>query len=99
MDADGLLLMIALGAALLALWSYVRWPGAAPRSLRAAIVRVLVGFGLLQLGTVPVDAVAGTSTGLAVLALVGVVVPILTFAFLATLWIMRIFADTLKGYV
>jgi hypothetical protein len=98
-DEGGLLLGLALGAALLALWSHVRWPRAAPRSFRGAVLRVLVAFGLLQVGTVPLDAAAGTSTGIVVLAIVGVVVPLLTFAFLASLWIMRLFAETLKGYV
>jgi hypothetical protein len=98
-DGGGLLLPLALGAALLALWSYVRWPGAAPGSFRGAIVRALLAFGLLQLGTVPLDAAAGTSTGVVVLAVLGVILPVLTFAFLASLWIMRLFADALKGYV
>ena len=95
----GLLLTLALGAALLALWSYVRWPGAAPANLRGAILRVLLAFGLLQVGTVPLDAALGASTALAVLAVVGVIVPALTFAFLTALWIMRLFADALKGFV
>ena len=45
------------------------------------------------------DAAAGASPGMAVLAIVGVVAPVLTFAFLASLWIMKLFADELKGYV
>jgi hypothetical protein len=98
-DHGGLLLPLALGAALLALWSYVRWPGAAPRSFRGAIVRVVLAFGLLQFGTLPLGAAAGTSTGMVVLAVVGVILPVLTFAFLTSLWIMRLFADSLKGYV
>jgi hypothetical protein len=98
-DTGGLLLTIALGAALLALWCYVRWPGAAPSSLGGAILRALIAFGLLQVATFPLDAAAGASTGLAVLAVVGVIVPVLTFAFLASLWIMRFFADALKGFV
>lgn len=99
MDDGGLLLPLACGAALLALWSYVRWPGAAPRSFRGAILHVLLAFGLLQLGTLPLEAAAGSSTGVAVLALLGVILPVLTFAFLASLWVMRLFADALNGYV
>jgi hypothetical protein len=99
MDGGGLLVTIALGAALLALWSYVRWPNAAPSNVRGAVLRVLVAFGLLNVGVVPLDAAVGASTGLAVLAVVGVVVPVLTFAFLTALWVMRMFADALKGFV
>ena len=99
MDKGGLLTALALGAALLALWSYVRWPSIAPRSFRRAIVLVLLAFGLLQVGTVPLGAASGTSTMLAVFAVVGVIVPALTFTFLTALWVMRLFAESLKGYV
>lgn len=99
MDSSGLLGALSLGAALLALWSYVRWPGAAPASFRGAVVRVLVAFGLLQLGAVPLGSATGTSAALAVLALIGVIVPLLTFAFLTALWVMRLFAHMLRGYV
>ena len=99
MDASGMLGAISLGAALLALWSYVRWPGAAPASFRGAVVLVLIAFGLLQLGAVPLGSAAGASAALGVLAVIGVLVPLLTFAFLSALWVMRLFADMLRGYV
>jgi hypothetical protein len=99
MGIAGLLLAIAFGAALLALWCYVRWPGAAPGSLTGAVLRALLGFALLHVGAVGLESAAGASTGFAVLAVVGVVVPILTFAFLTSLWIMKVFADALKGFV
>ena len=98
MGSSGLLATISVGAAVLALWSYVRWPGAAPASLRRAVVRVLLALALLQVGAIPLGA-AGESAALAVLALVGVVVPLLTFAFLTALWVMRLFADLLRGSV
>ena len=99
MERSGLLVAISLGAAVLALWSYLRWPGAAPASVRGAVVRVVVAFALLQVGLVPLDSAGGASVALAALALVGVVVPLLTFAFLTALWMMRLFADMLRGYV
>ena len=99
MDGSGLLVAISLGAALLALWSYLRWPGAAPASFRGAVVRVVVAFGLLQIGALPLGAATGASAALAVFTLVGVVVPILTFAFLSSLWVMRLFADMVRGSV
>jgi hypothetical protein len=94
----GLLVGLAVGAALLALWCHVRWPGAAPGTLMGAVLRVAVGFALLQAGIVVLDRVVGTSLGVALLALVGVVLPILTFAFLTSLWVMKVFADALKGH-
>ena len=99
MDGSGLLIAVSLGAAVLALWSYVRWPGAAPASFRGAVVRVVVAFALLHVGAVPLGAAAGASAAVAVFTLVGIVVPLLTFAFLTALWVMRLFADMLRGYV
>jgi hypothetical protein len=34
---------------------------------------------------------------MAIAVVIGVVTPVLTFAFLAALWIMKIFADALRG--
>jgi hypothetical protein len=99
MGVAGLLLAIVGASALLALWSYLRWPKAAPSRFGDAIVRVIVAFVLLQVGTVALDAAVGASPAAAVFAVVGVVAPVLAFMFLAALWIMKLFADQLKGYV
>jgi hypothetical protein len=95
----GLLLAIVAASALLALWSYLRWPAAAPSKYGDAIVRVLVAFVLLQVGTFALDAAVGASPVAAVLAVVGVVAPVLAFMFLASIWILKLFAEQLKGYV
>lgn len=94
-----LLLAIVLSAAALTIWFHLRWPGAAPDGFVDAILRVLAGLALLQVGLFVLDAAVGASPGVAVLAIVGVVAPVLTFAFLASLWIMKLFADELKPYV
>jgi hypothetical protein len=95
----GLLLTTTLGAAVLALWCHVRWPGAAPTTIRGSIVRVLIGFAALHLSAAVLEWAAGVSVGAVIVSYVGVIVPVLTFAFLATLWVMKLFADALKGYV
>jgi hypothetical protein len=95
----GLLFALAVGAALLALWCHVRWPGAAPGSLGGAGLRVLLGFALLQVGVAVLERAVDASTGLALLAVLGVILPVLTFAFLASLWVLKLFADALKGSV
>lgn len=99
MSVAVLLLAIVVSAAALTLWFHIRWPGAAPKSFTDAIFRVLIGLALLQLGVVVLDAASGASAGVAVLAIIGVVAPVLTFAFLASLWLMKLFADQLKGFV
>jgi hypothetical protein len=94
-----LLIAIVVSAAALALWFHVRWPRTAPGGLGDAVVRVLLGLVLLQVGVFALDAAAGASTGFAVLVVVGIVAPFLAFMFLAALWIMKLFAEQLKGYV
>ena len=94
-----LLFALVVSAGALTIWFHLRWPGAAPKSFVDAVLRVLAGLALLQVGVFALDAAAGASPGIAVLAIVGVVAPVLTFAFLASLWLMKLFADELKGYV
>jgi hypothetical protein len=94
-----LLAAYTVGTALLAVWSYVRWPGAAPASLGRAILRMLAALLLLQLGLVALHAgvAASPGTAAAIALLVGTVVPVLTFAFLASLWFLKACADQLRG--
>ena len=99
MGVAELLVAIVTSSALLALWSYLRWPGAAPNKFTDAVLRLIVALALLQVGVFALDAAAGASHAAAVVAIVGVVAPILAFMFLASLWIMKLFADQLKGYV
>jgi len=98
LGSAGFVATLAVAAAVLALWCHVRWPGAAPASLASAVLRVLFGFALLQVGVVALEAASAASPSLAVLAVVGVVEPVLTFAFLSALWVMKVFADSLKGF-
>ena len=92
-------LTLAVAAALLALWCHVRWPGAAPAGFVAGALRLIAGFLLLQLGVLVLEAAVGVSFGMALLAIVGVVVPVLTFAFLTSLWVLKLFADSVRGYL
>ena len=99
MGIHGFVLTLAVAAALLALWCHVRWPGAAPASFVAGALRVAAGFLLLQFGVLVLEAAVGVSFGVALLAIVGIVVPVLTFAFLTSLWVLKLFADSLRGYL
>jgi hypothetical protein len=98
MGVHGFVLTLAVAAALLALWCHVRWPGAAPAGYLAAALRVIAGLLLLHVGVLVLEAAVGTSPGMALLAIVGVIVPVLTFMFLASLWVLKVFADSLRGY-
>jgi hypothetical protein len=99
MTGGQLLIAFTLGAAALALWSYVRWPGAAPVTMKGAIVRVVIALALLRVGVGVLDVGDRASPVIAILVVVGSVVPVLTFAFLASIWFMKVCADQMNGGV
>lgn len=97
MTAGQFLITLTVGTAALALWSYVRWPGAAPATMKGAVLRVLISVALLQVGAGALDLGVGASPFLAILVMVGTVVPVLTYAFLASIWFMKVLADQMGG--
>lgn len=99
MTANYLLMAFTVGTAALALWSYVRWPGAAPATMKGALLRILISLGLLQLGGVALDIGAEAVPSLALVVLVLAVVPALTYAFLASIWFLKVCLDQVRGAV
>lgn len=77
----------AVGAALLSLWIFIRFPNSGPRTFRSAGLVVVCAYGLLV--------VAGPATGVAqalagpVVALLVVYLPLLTFAFWSGIRLLR----------
>ena len=99
MTSGQLLIAFTVGTAALALWSYVRWPGAAPATMKGALVRVAIALVLLQVGATALDLGMDAAPSLAILVVVGSVVPVLTYAFLASIWFMKVCADQMHGGV
>jgi hypothetical protein len=99
MTAGELLITFMVGTAVLALWSYVRWPGAAPATMKGALLRIAIAFVLLQVGAGVLHFGVDAVPSLAILVVVGAVVPALTYAFLASIWLMKFCADQLNGRV
>lgn len=97
MTAGQLLMAFTLGTAVLALWSYVRWPGAAPQTMKGAAIRVVLALVLLQVGATALGFGVDAAPAFALAVVVGVVVPVLTFAFLASLWFLKVCADQVRG--
>ena len=99
MTTGQLLMAFTIGTAALALWSYLRWPGAAPSTMTGALVRAAGAFLLLQVGAAALGYGVEAAPGLA--AVVGVVVlvvvPVLTYAFLASIWFLKVCADQIRG--
>ena len=97
MTAGQLLMAFTVGTAALALWSYVRWPGAAPHTMKGAAVRVVLALVLLQVGAAALGFGVDAAPAFGVAVVVGVAVPVLTYAFLASLWFLKVFADQVRG--
>jgi hypothetical protein len=99
MTAGQLLMAFTLGTAALALWAYLRWPGAAPNTMKGAVIRIAVALLLFQVGAAALGLGDGAAPALAVIVVVGVVVPVLTYAFLASLWFLKLCADQVRGAI
>ena len=97
MTTDRLLMAFTLGAAALALWSHVRWPGAVPATMKGAVVRVVVALALMQVGAALLGFGVEAAPALALVLVVAVVVPVLTYAFLASIWFLKLCADQIRG--
>jgi hypothetical protein len=91
------LIAMTVGTAVLALWSYVRWPGAAPATMKGAVLRVALALVLLQVVAGALDLGVEAAPSLAILLLVGTVLPALTYTFLASIWFLKVCADQVRG--
>jgi hypothetical protein len=96
MTAGQFLAVLTLATAVLALWSYVRWPGAAPATFKGAILRMVLALALMQAAIGVLHAGVDAAPSLAVLVVIGAVVPVLTYAFLASIWFMKVCADQMR---
>jgi hypothetical protein len=91
-------LLLALGAAAIAVWTDVRFPALAPASLRACFVHAAVAFVALAIAPVAVEPMlSGAQLVARFVALFGVVFPVLVYAFLAFVWLAKPLASGLPG--
>jgi hypothetical protein len=87
LSANALALTYAVGAALLGMWVFLRFPSLGPRTVKAAFLLVGCAYGTL-LATGPATAATEALAGPAV-ALACAYLPILTFVFWAALNLLR----------
>lgn len=99
MSTGMLLMTFTLGTAALALWSYVRWPGAAPATMTGAVLRIALSLVLLNVGAGALEIGVDAAGFLAVIVMVVSIVPVLTYAFLASIWFLKVLADQIRGAV
>ena len=90
--------LLCTGAALLALWLVIRFPTRGPADMTKALLHVGVSVVLLQLVVPAIHAVADTGVPAAQFVVsFGIVLPALTYVFLAAAWVIRAAAGHLQG--
>ncbi len=84
-------LFVALGAVVIALWIDLRFPTLAPMSLRANFVHAAVAFVALAIVPVAIEPMfaPGQSLIVQLVGLLGIVFPVLVYAFLAFAWLVK----------
>jgi hypothetical protein len=90
MSSGTFVLALAIGAGLLAIWTHARFPGLAPERLGRTMLHTAASVLLLHLLPAVID------SGLSIqIALLGIVLPALTYAMLAAIWMLRLAQTTL----
>jgi hypothetical protein len=95
MGATGFGMVLAAGAAFVALWVDVRWAERRPESPMRRMGHSLAAYGLLRLASLATVHLGGDATPVAqrVAVLFLLFVPGLVYAFLAGIWVLRTLAD------
>jgi hypothetical protein len=96
MSIESFVLFLCVGSALLALWLVVRFPEAGPDDLTWAMLHVGISIVLAQL-TLPAIHLVADVPGARFVASFAIVLPALTYMFLAAAWLIRILAGRLQG--
>jgi hypothetical protein len=91
-------LLLCTGAAVLGLWIVVRFPDFGPSDVTKALLHVAVSIVILQLLVPAIHVVTGTGLPAAQLVVsLGIVLPGLTYVFVAAAWLIRATAGRLHG--
>jgi hypothetical protein len=65
--------------------------------MKGAALRVGIALVLLQIGVATLEIGIAAVPSLAVLVVVGAVIPVLTYTFLASIWFLKVCADQIRG--
>jgi hypothetical protein len=84
-------LLVTTGGSLLALWLYVRLGERRPQSLKGAIVHCVIALAALSATPIVMAQLLGTgmSHDQALVGLLGILLPAITYTFLATLYLFE----------
>jgi hypothetical protein len=76
--------MLSIGSALLALWIHVRFPKLAPEHVGKTLLHTGIAFALLRMMPSMIE-----SPVIALITIVVLVVPALSYALLCSIWMLR----------
>ena len=97
MTVPALTSAVAVGAAVLALWVDVRLAGRGPRALGPIALHLLLSLCLLHLTPVLQGAVVdGSSAVSKMTGLLGIVLPLLIYVFLSSIWAIKQLQSSLR---
>ena len=98
MSMTTFVLFLCSGAALLALWVVARFPDFGPDDVTKALLHVALSVVVLQLLVPAIHAVGATGLpGAPFVVSFGIVLPGLTYVFMAAGWLIRATAGRLQG--
>ena len=98
MSMTTFVLFLCTGAALLALWLVLRFPELGPDDITKALLHVAVSVVVLQLLVPAIHAVGATGLpGAQFVVSFGIVLPGLTYVFVAAAWLIRAAQARLQG--
>ena len=98
MSMTTFVLFLCSGAALIALWVVTRWPERGPEDMTRALLHVAASVVVLQLLVPAIHVVSATGVPAAQFVVsFGIVLPGLTYVFVAAAWLIRAAAGRLQG--
>lgn len=95
MSGHSAVMIIAIGTALIALWTHVRFPKLAPTEFRPALLHWIAAGLAVHLIPFTLESVSGPVKTMLALAIVGL--PALTYMFLAVIWFFSVLQGMLRG--
>ena len=97
MNPQLFVLVLAVGAGALALWTDVRFPKLGPQSMGGVLVNTMAAMIALKLVAGNIGLLTSGPPAAAVAAILGVALPGLLYAFISGIWAIRLFQGAYAG--
>jgi hypothetical protein len=99
LSVDALLVLMGVGAFLVAVWIDYRFPDLSPRTIRGTLLHLLAALALGNFLVPPVIAAVADDARLLLAGVFGIGFTVLVYLFLAGVWLIRFGQRTLGGSV